>query len=308
MEVAHDGDAPEVIRMGLCPVSADIITSYASGDPTGMAELLRELWVREGFGRREVVIAPAQDWVGIEPLPMEDYVAAGGGQGWDPAGIDWLPIPLELAVVDAQPISSTGRGQDSAVLVVAAERSRVLAQCALLKLAGLAAGVVDVSPIALRNALIRSHPEAGEGCVAAVDLGHETARVLLLREGVPMMVRQLPTGPLPTDFQVGRVGEDQVALAAELCQIMDVALDSYRPAFSGPWSDPDAVIGQIFVAGGGFLVPGMIQTLAEVAGVPVRRVQPFEAVAMSPTADIHGLTVEQDILFLQALGLALRRH
>jgi Tfp pilus assembly PilM family ATPase len=308
MEVAHDGDVPEVIRMGFCPVPADALAVDHRGKPEGLAELLRDLWTSEGFSTQQVVIAAPQEWVAV-------WEGLGGKSTFDrvfeqrrPVDLPWLPISQEQAVLDWQAIPSPRSRKGSALLVAGAERSQVLGRCSLLERAGLEVKVVEVGAMALRNALLLSHPDAAEGTVALIDLGHRTARVLVLEEGVPVLVRKLPTEPLPLLPPFAITEADRLTRAAELFRVLETELDTPGLQPENPWLVPHLPIGQLFVGGGGFLISGMLESFAEATGLPVRRVRPFEQVRLSPMAGSDGVFEEADALFLQVLGLALRRH
>ena len=54
--------------------------------------------------------------------------------------------------------------------------------------------MVDVDAFALHNAFELNHPEAMEGMVALVNIGHDVTNINILEEGVPILTRDLTLG------------------------------------------------------------------------------------------------------------------
>ncbi len=77
---------------------------------------------------------------------------------------------------------------------MAAKRELVETKSALLAEAGLDSVVVDVDAFALYNAFELNYPEAMEGIVALINIGHEVTNVNLLQDGVLLLTRDLRIG------------------------------------------------------------------------------------------------------------------
>jgi hypothetical protein len=80
------------------------------------------------------------------------------------------------------------------VLLVAAKRELVDNKVSLLQDAGLTPRLIDVDAFALHNAFERNYPEAMDGIVALVNIGHEMTNVNILENGVPILTRDIPFG------------------------------------------------------------------------------------------------------------------
>ena len=80
------------------------------------------------------------------------------------------------------------------VLLVAAKRELVDNKVGLLQDAGVNPVIIDIDAFALHNAFSYNYPDAQEGIVALVNVGHETTNVNILEDGVPILTRDIPFG------------------------------------------------------------------------------------------------------------------
>src|SRR5205814_19579 len=59
---------------------------------------------------------------------------------------------------------------------------------------GLEAAIIDVDAFAIHNAFELNHPDAMQGVVGLVNIGHEVTNVNILEDGVPVLTRDLSVG------------------------------------------------------------------------------------------------------------------
>ena len=83
-----------------------------------------------------------------------------------------VPFPIDEIVCDHQFLGTAPDG-DLAAMIVAAKLDGVRAVTDAIAAAGLKAAVVDVSPIAVLNALRFSQPQLA-GCSVVLDIGSKT--------------------------------------------------------------------------------------------------------------------------------------
>src|SRR5207249_5586043 len=60
--------------------------------------------------------------------------------------------------------------------------------------AGLEPAIIDVDAFAIHNAFELNHPDAMQGVVGLVNIGHEMTNVNILDDGVPVLTRDLSVG------------------------------------------------------------------------------------------------------------------
>ena len=151
-----------VERAAFAPLEPGIIRDGEVADVDGLAEALRTLY-RENKGldkRVRVGLANQKIVVRVVDLPyLEDAKELAAAVRFQAQ--DQLPMPLEHAVLDHQPLAvvndATGRRQR--VLLVAARREMVERVLAALRSAGLKPEGVDLSAFATVRALHRAGPD-----------------------------------------------------------------------------------------------------------------------------------------------------
>src|SRR5690348_18136846 len=107
-------------------------------------------------------------------------------------------VPFDMANVelDFQILDPDAEGLQMNVLLVAAKRELVEGRTLLLGEAGLEPAIIDVDAFAIHNAFELNHPDAMQGVVGLVNIGHEITNVNNLEEGVPVLTRDLSVGTL----------------------------------------------------------------------------------------------------------------
>jgi type IV pilus assembly protein PilM len=149
-------------RTAFAPLESGIIRDGEVADVDGLAEALRTLYrenkgldkhVRVGLANQKIVVR-------VVDLPyLEDAKEIEAAVRFQAQ--DQLPMPLEHAVLDHQPLDvitdATGRRQR--VLLVAARREMVERVLAALRAAGLKPEGVDLSAFAMVRALHRAGPD-----------------------------------------------------------------------------------------------------------------------------------------------------
>jgi len=148
-------------RAAVAPLEAGIVRDGEIADVDGLAQALKELFkAHKGFEKRvRVGIANQKIVVRVIELPVlpdpKELAAAVRYQAQDQ-----LPMPLDTAVLDHQPLDivDTEAGPRQRVLLVAARRDMVDRVLAAVRGAGLRAEGIDLAAFAMVRALHRAGP------------------------------------------------------------------------------------------------------------------------------------------------------
>jgi type IV pilus assembly protein PilM len=149
-------------RVAFTPLEPGIIRDGEVADVDGLAEALKTLY-RENKGldkRVRVGLANQKIVVRVVDLPyLEDAKELAAAVRFQAQ--DQLPMPLEHAVLDHQPLAvvNDAAGRRQRVLLVAARREMVERVLAALRAAGLKPEGVDLSAFATVRALHRAGPD-----------------------------------------------------------------------------------------------------------------------------------------------------
>ena len=321
VEVDHSGDQPEVSRVAIEPLLPDAIVEGEVMDPGLVSDTIRILFDKVGIKGRDVVTAVGGHDVIIKKIEMDRMKESDAREVIRWEAEQHVPFDIKSVELDFQVLNPLEEGLQMEVILVAAKKELVDNRIALLSDAGLSASVIDVDAFALHNAFERNYPEAMEGIVALVNVGHEVTNVNILEDGVPILTRDIPFGSrrVREDLQRERgltaeQAEDVVQGREEiegLSQIVGqsadlVAVGIERASAFLMTRQAGEGLGKIYLSGGGSRIPGMTDALAERMNVGTHQVNPFERTPVRPDAAL-GLNLEEAApMLLLPLGLALR--
>jgi type IV pilus assembly protein PilM len=322
VEVDHSGDQPEVTRIAVRPLLPDAIVEGEVMDSAAVSDTVRGLFEDLEIKGRNVVTAVGGHDVIIKKIEMDRMEAEDARQVLPFEAERHVPFDIQSVELDFQILAGDADGGKMAVLLVAAKRDLVQDKLALLADAGVEPLVIDVDAFALHNAFEHNHPEALDGIVSLVNVGHEMTNVNILVDGVPILTRDIPFGSrrVREDLQRERgltaeEAEDVVQGRTEMSDLSvfvergveDVAMGVERAAAFLMTRESGEGLGQIFLSGGGARIPGLAEALGRRMGIETRIVNPFERVPVRPGAT-GGLNLDQSAPMLQLpLGLALRK-
>jgi type IV pilus assembly protein PilM len=321
VEVDHSGDQPEVVRVAMRPLLPDAIVEGEIMDYGLVSDAVAGLFGELGLKGAEVVTAVGGHDVIIKPIPMDRMKESDAREVIKWEAEQHVPFDIKSVELDFQILDPDGDGLQMEVLLVAAKRELIDNKVGLLQDAGVEPVIIDVEAFALHNAFEYNYPDAQEGIVALVNVGHETTNVSILDDGVPILTRDIPFGSrkIREDLQRERgltaeQAEDVVQgreAAADLESFVQGSADEIAvgieraSAFLMTRQDGNSV-GRIFLSGGGARIPGMDRTLAQRMNVETQVVNPFERVPVRPDA-AKGFNLDEAApMLLLPLGLALR--
>ncbi len=242
-----------------------------------------------------------------------------------------VPFPIDEIVSDCQFLGTTPEG-DKAALIVAAKLEGVRAVTESAQSAGLKPTIVDVSPIAVCNALRFSNPRL-PGCTVVLDIGAKTTNLIIL-EDEKIYNRSIPvagnaiTKDIAQAFgcsleeaeqlkiergyvSMGGVTEDEDEVSDQVSKIVrnvltrlhvevSRSINFYRSQQGG--SAPS----RLFLTGGTVRLPQLSEFFTESLQVEVAFLNPFAGVAVGPRVNAEEL--ESDAFTLaESVGLALRQ-
>ena len=192
VEVDHSGDQPEVSKVAMRPLLPDAIVEGEVMDPGLVADTVKGLFQEVGLKGKEVVTAVGGHDVIIKKIEMDRMKESDAREVIRWEAEQHVPFDIKSVELDFQILNPDDEGLQMEVLLVAAKRELVDNKVGLLQDAGFATSVIDVDAFALHNAFEYNYPEATEGIVALVNIGHEMTNVNVLEEGVPILTRDIP--------------------------------------------------------------------------------------------------------------------
>ena len=321
VEVDRSGDQPEVSRVAMRPLLPDAIVEGEVMDPGLVADTIRGLFQEVGIKSKDVITAVGGHDVIIKKIEMDRMKESDAREVIRWEAEQHVPFDIKSVELDFQILNPMEEGLQMEVLLVAAKRELVDNKVSLLADAGLSPSIIDVDAFALHNAFEYNYPEAMEGIVALVNVGHEATNVNILEDGVPILTRDIPFGSrrVREDLQrergltaeqaeeVVQGHEDLPDLKKFVDQSADeVAVGIERASAFLMTRQSGEGLGKIFLSGGGARIPGMAEALGTRMNVETHLVNPFERIPVRPDAAVNLNLEEASPMLLLPLGLALR--
>lgn len=322
VEVDFSGAQPEVSRIVMRPLLPDAIVEGEVMDPGVVADTLRGLFQEAGLKGQDVVTAVGGHDVIIKKIEMDRMKESDAREVIRWEAEQHVPFDIKSVELDFQILNPDDEGLQMQVLLVAAKRELVEDKVSLLMNAGLTASVIDVDAFALHNAFEHNYPEAMNGIVALVNIGHETTNVNVLEEGVPILTRDIPFGSRKVREELQRErgltaeqaedvvqGRETVTDLEHLVEgsADEVAVGIERASAFLMTQQAGAGLGRIYLSGGGARIPTMAEALAKRMNVETIVVNPFERIPIRPDAALNLVMEEAAPMLLLPLGLALRQ-
>jgi type IV pilus assembly protein PilM len=322
-EVMIDGDRKVLRRFAQVGLPAGAVIEGEVRDREAVAAAIKRLWQHGRFSSKKVIVGLGSQramvrQVEMPPLPDSELRSALRLKIGE-----FLPIPVEQAVVDFAPLPGTGgETAERRLLLVAAQRDVISDELGAVDAAGLSAVAVDSSSLALLRAVAGPKLPGGGpsgGLEAVVGIGAELITVAVRDGGTPRFMRTValtnPNGPGVSDPLSPSVSpgdrsrpgaRSATAPVVGAAQRLESIVGEVRSSLEYLLSQSGTGhFEQVLLTGGGAMLPGVTEALSTSLGLPVKLATlPLEI-------DHKELGLEKDALdeasyrWLSAVGLAL---
>lgn len=319
----HAGTEPELIKVATTQVATDAIVEGEVMDPGIIAEAIRGLFATAGVKQKSVITAVGGRDVIVKKIQMDRMKDADAREVIRWEAEQHVPFDMANVELDFQILDPDAEGLQMNVLLVAAKREVVEGRMGLLSEAGLVPAVIDVDAFAIHNALELNYPDAMQGVVGLVNVGHETTNVNILEDGVPVLTRDLSVGTrrFREDLQrkKGLSAEESEKVVQGVTQSEDLASCveergeeivvgiERAAAFLATASRSAGGLSRVFTSGGGARIPGLSEALANRLKVPVELANPLQRLRVRDSVFDTLAMDEVAPLLMLSIGLGLRR-
>lgn len=321
--IDHSKKEPELTRVAIQPLQLDAIVEGEVMDPGVVAEAIQSaLAMAEVKGKRVVTAVGGRDVI-IKKIQIERVKEQQARELMRWEAEQHVPFDMESVELDFQILDPDGDGLEMSVLLVAAKRELVESKIRVLTDAGLEPLIVDVDAFALHNAFELNHPDAMQGMVALVNIGHDVTNINILEDGVPILTRDLTLGTRHVGEGLQRERGLGLEEAQKLIQGFDrsphidavletrgeeIAVGIERAvAFIASNTRGGATVRAVYTCGGGARIPGLTEALAARLRIQVQQANPLASLAVRDGAMENLVTDEVAPLLMLPIGLALRR-
>jgi type IV pilus assembly protein PilM len=321
--IDHAGNEPQVVKVATTEVAADAIVEGEVMDPGIVAEAIRGLFATAGVKQKSVVTAVGGRDVIVKKIQMDRMKEADAREVIRWEAEQHVPFDMANVELDFQILDPDAEGLQMSVLLVAAKRELVENRVALLNEAGLEPAVIDVDAFAIHNAFEVNHPDAMQGVVGLVNIGHEVTNVNILEDGVPVLTRDLSVGTrrfredLQREKGLSAEQSERAIQGQEQNPDLGAYVDAHgeevavgverAAAFLATASRSAGGLARVYTTGGGARIPGLNEVLANRLRVHVEMANPLQGVRVKD-AVFETISVDEVApLLMLSVGLALRR-
>jgi type IV pilus assembly protein PilM len=289
-------------RFGQVALPPGAVRDGEVADPQLVAEAIKHLWSTAKFSTKKVVLGVANQKVIVRQVDLPWMPTDELRKSLALQVQDFIPIPVEQAILDFHPLESVDDGSNAKslrVLLVAASRDMIDTTLDAVKRAGLRTTQVDLTPFAVLRSLGRVDEvgvaSAGVhgGAEALVDIGAKVTNIVIHQNGVPRFVRiLLMGGDNITDAVAERLGvpfEQAVTVKQQLgmapvrgevatdhpaARVVESSAGSFVEEVRGSLdyylAQPGSVpLQRVVISGGGARLAGLGQRLAAATRLPV---------------------------------------
>jgi type IV pilus assembly protein PilM len=320
--ISHASGGPVLTKVAFTSIANDAIVEGEIMDPGIVAEAIKECLASAGVKTKHVVTAVGGRDVIVKKITMDRMQESDAREVIRWEAEQHVPFDMDSVELDFQILDPDGEGLQMTVLLVAAKRELVEHKLALLADVGLNPSIIDVDAFALHNAFEINYPEAMNGVVGLVNIGHENTNIYILDDGVPVLTRDIPVGTRRFREDLQRERGQSAEEAEQLLQgnasgeipegflqtrTEELAVGIERAgAFLQTASRSAGGIGRIFITGGGARIPRLSRALGERLKIPVQLANPIEKLQVAEGVFDTMQVDEVAPLLMLPIGLALR--
>jgi type IV pilus assembly protein PilM len=229
-----------------------------------------------------------------------------------------LPFSLDEAIYDCHILDPEAKGQAKMkVLLVAARRTVVNENLAILKDLGIIPRVVSVGSVALANAFEALHrDESADKSEAVINIGAARTLLSIISHGELELTREIEVGGDRATVSIARsIGIDFAEAEKKKCEgsaemkelvapMLRLLGREMRSTFDYVTSKSHRKISKIHLSGGGALCPGTCETLAAEFGVDVEVWNPLAVFNTEGAKGLHDVR-GRETLFSIVTGLVV---
>jgi type IV pilus assembly protein PilM len=317
-----------VERYVIEPLPKDAVNDGNIANLDQVAETLRSAWKNLGTRVKNVALALPSSAVitkkilapaSLKGVDLENQVETEANQV--------IPFSLDEVNLDFQVLGpSPGSPDDVQILLAAARKEKVEDRVAAIEAAGLKALIMDVESYATQTAFEQmAHllPNNGAGqTVAIIDIGAQNMHINIFNNGELVYLREHGFGGSQLNNEIAR-RYGMSTEEAENAKRKGTLPESYDVEVLQPYSETLAMeigralqlfttstqyqkVDQVLLAGGGAMIPGVDEVVAQRTGIPTMVVNPFTNMTVGSKVRPQQLAVDAPSLFV-ACGLAMRR-
>ncbi len=327
----------ELMNLGVLPLEEESVVGGVVKKPDEVVDTLKQLVKAEKIQCTHAVTSVAGEAVITKKIKVPVMSEEELAQNIAKEAEQYIPFDIDDVRIDFQVLGSAQNDQEEEestfeededkmeILLVAVQNEIIESRADVLVEAGLKPVIVDLDAFAMVNALSLTTNLSSMGAVALIDLGDSFTHLNIVTNGVTSLVRDIPMGggycshrmmsklevpfkqtvkmkrgELPNNIKKESVLEILTFSFEKVLEEMDKSFEFFS-------TSTNEQVKRIFICGGGALIPGVDNLLADHFQIPIEIVDPLKSVKANPKKFDQEILSNLGTLATVAIGLATRR-
>lgn len=237
----------------------------------------------------------------------------------------YIPFDMKDINLDFEVLKLDNGEGKTEVLLVAAKKDFIEKRITTIKESGLNTEILDVDVFALANVFWENYELEDDSAVVLVDIGASLTKINIVDNKTTVFTRDVGIGgknltldiqnKLGVSFQeaevlkidactTGQIPEEILPLVNAICE--NIALEIRRSLDFYAASPVQVPVGFVYLCGGSCRIPGLVNLLSEMLGLPVEYLNPFSKIACNGKQFSDEYVAAISSIAVVPLGLALR--
>ncbi len=319
------GKTKKLLNYGVSKVLPDAIVEGEIIDRQAVLDSIRTLLETKGFTAKDVVIGLAGRDVIIKRVIMDRMSEAETRENIKWEAEQYVPFDISEVTLDFYIVNPNFGENQQEVILVAAKNELINNLTSLLKDLNLNPVIIDTVAFALQNVYEYNYPPSPDESVGLINVGYGMTVINVVKGGSSLSARDVYYG---VNSYINRLQKEigfnyeDAANAVKGTVPVGVSQDAILGVFETFVNDlgtqierslqflssvsGEEKVARMYLAGGGALIPNLVDYLKRRLNIPIEVLNPFKNVLYDPTIFApEGVDIYGPIL-AQAIGLALR--
>ncbi len=324
-EMNFQRDTVQLMTFGLLPTPQGAVGAGDISNIQGISESIRTLALQLRSSRKAVSLGLWGTSVIVKKITMPRIAKKLIEQQIEWEAGQYIPFDPTAISLSYHVINSISSNDTMDILLVAAQKAMIQQFNQAVNLAQLRIGVLDVSGFALANTFELNYGRLSNETVALLNFGGGVTNCVILHDGEVIFSRDIPFGGSNYTLEIHREmgvtvpeaealklsavsgGEVPEQVHSLISSVSNMMIDEIRNNFDFfSAGNANFVIDRCFFTGGSSGIPGLIDQLIHICGIPFEILNPFLKVRVSSSIDRNYLQHIAPFASV-AIGLGIRK-
>lgn len=325
-EIDFASRGPILRKFAIIPLGANMIQNGEIVDVAGVAQVIKELLSVSKSKRKRAVSALWGSGVIVKKIgmPKMDTKLIAEQLKWEAE--QYIPFDINEISLEYHILNSRTSSENMEVLLVAAKQDYMFRLIEAIESSGLKCVLVDVVGFALANCFEWNYG-ISDRPVALLNIGGGVTNFVVIEKGEVIFCRDVAVGGVNITSEISKsMGisyqeAESLKISASLGQgvpdeVMSIIrstneliLDEIRNSFEFFAATANgAQVSKFYVSGGSVFLPGLVEQISKVSGIPFEPFDPFQKIQYDTKTFSFEYIEQIKAISPVVLGLGLRKE